>query len=212
MKIVKINSLEIPDVKVVEFARFLDHRGYFTESFRRSDIQNHPEAGILRTADFVQANESFSRPGTIRGLHFQWNPPMGKLVRTLSGHMVDLALDIRKGSPHFGKIIAYDMPTKNEHVFGRWIWVPPGFAHGNFFLEPTQIEYYCTGQYNPSCEAGISPLADDLDWSLCLPELRTLFDQTKAGSPLISEKDQSGLTLVQWRDDPRSENFVYSRC
>ncbi|MBN2577684.1 MAG: dTDP-4-dehydrorhamnose 3,5-epimerase family protein [Pirellulales bacterium] len=212
MKINQIRSLAIPDVKVIEFARFLDHRGYFAEPFRRSDLQNHPEAGVLQSADFVQVNESYSHSGTLRGLHFQWNPLMGKLVRTISGRMVDLVLDVRKGSPHFGKIIAFDMPARDEEAFGWWIWVPPGFAHGNFYLEPTRIEYFCTGQYSPGCEAGISPLAGDLDWSLCPPELKTLFDQTTAGPLNVSEKDQAGLTLTQWRDDPRSENFIFRQC
>jgi dTDP-4-dehydrorhamnose 3,5-epimerase len=209
MKIIKISSLEIPEIKVVEYARFPDHRGYFTEPFRKSDLQNHPDAADLRQAEFVQANESYSHPGTIRGLHFQWNPWMGKLVRTLRGHMVDLVLDIRKGSPYFGKIIAFDMPAGSDLATDRWIWVPPGFAHGNFFLESTQIEYLCTGQYSPGCEAGISPLSADLDWSLCPPELKKQFDQIKNGPLLISEKDRKGLTLTAWREDPRSENFVY---
>jgi dTDP-4-dehydrorhamnose 3,5-epimerase len=212
MKIVQVSSLALPEIKVIEFARFPDHRGYFAESFRRSDLQNHPDTPFLRGWEFVQANESYSHPGTIRGLHFQWNPFLGKLVRTLSGQMVDLVLDIRKGSPRFGKIIAYDMPARTDQAFGRWIWVPPGFAHGNFFEEPTQIEYLCTGEYNPDCEVGISLLADDLDWSLCSPELKSRLDRLKANAFIISEKDRRGFTLTKWQNDPRSENFIYDRC
>jgi dTDP-4-dehydrorhamnose 3,5-epimerase len=211
MKIVKVSTLGIPDIKVIQFARFPDQRGYFTEPFRKSDFENHPETSFLRGLEFVQANESYSHPGTIRGLHFQWNPWMGKLVRTLSGRMVDLVLDIRKGSPHSGKIVAYEMPSTTEQAYGEWIWVPPGFAHGNLFLEPTQIEYYCTGQYSPGCEASISPLAGDLDWSLC-PLMRALFDRAKAGPLIISEKDKCGVTWKQWQEDARSENFVFGRC
>jgi dTDP-4-dehydrorhamnose 3,5-epimerase len=212
MKIINISSLEIPDIKVIEFARFLDHRGYFTEPFRKSDLKNHPDAAGLSTAEFVQSNESYSHPGTIRGLHFQWNPWMGKLVRTLRGHMVDLVLDIRKGSPSFGKIIAYDMPAADTRASDHWIWVPPGFAHGNYFLEPTQIEYFCSGEYSPGCEAGISPLSADLDWSLCSPELKKQFDQITGGPLIISDKDRGGLSLTAWRDDSRSDNFVYHVC
>jgi len=211
MKIIEVWSLAIPDVKVIRFARFSDSRGYFTETYRRSDFAARDDLGSLREADFVQANESYSRPGVIRGLHFQWNPYMGKLVRTLAGRMVDLVLDIRKGSPSLGKIIAYDMPASPDTEFSEWIWVPPGFAHGNFFTEPTLIEYFCTGQYSPGCEAGISPLAADLDWSLCQPALKELFDQV-AQQPVISDKDRHGLTLQQWLADPRSEQFLFGRC
>lgn len=211
MKIIEVRSLAIPDVKVIRFARFSDSRGYFTETYRRSDFAARDDLGTLQQADFVQANESYSRPGVIRGLHFQWNPYMGKLVRTLAGRMVDLVLDIRKGSPSLGKIIAYDMPASPDAEFSEWIWVPPGFAHGNFFTEPTLIEYFCTGQYSPGCEAGISPLAADLDWSLCQPSLKELFDQV-AQQPVISDKDRHGLTLQQWLADPRSEQFPFGRC
>ena len=91
MKIISIKSLNIPDVKVIKFARFADDRGYFTESFRKSDLLNHPGMDSMGSFDFMQSNESYSKKGVIRGLHLQWNPYMGKLVRILSGHMVDLA-------------------------------------------------------------------------------------------------------------------------
>src|SRR5215471_10951709 len=99
MKILAAAELALPDVNVIRFARFGDHRGYFTESFRNSDFQNNPATSFMRGVQFLQCNESFSKNGTVRGLHFQWNPYMGKLVRTVRGHMVDVVLDIRKGSP-----------------------------------------------------------------------------------------------------------------
>ena len=136
---------------------------------------------------------------------------MGKLVRTVAGRMVDLAMDIRRGSPWFGKIIACDMPAAADDDVGQWIWVPAGFAHGNFFPEPTTIAYLCTAEYNPACEAGISPLAADLDWSLCERQCKGMFDRLAAGATLLSEKDRAGFALAQWRDDPRSGNFVYGR-
>lgn len=209
MKILKINSLQIPDIKVIRFGRFCDHRGYFTESFRKSDLFGHPDLESMKRIEWVQGNESFSKKGTIRGLHFQWNPYMGKLVRTLQGHMVDLVLDIRKGSPTFGKIIAYDMPDNSQADFGEWIWIPPGFAHGNFFIKDTLIEYLCTGEYNPNGEAGISPLAEDLDWSLCDKPLKNLFDSIASTTSLITDKDRGGLSLNQWVKDKRSEYFIY---
>ncbi len=208
MKLLSIQSLAIPEILVLRFARFSDSRGYFTETFRFSDIAQHPLAGSLAGVRFVQANESYSHAGVIRGLHFQWNPYVGKLVRTISGRMIDLAADIRLGSPTFGKIIAFDMPSPWDAAEGTWIWVPPGFAHGNLFRQPTQIEYLCSGEYNPGCEGGISPLAPNLDWSLCDLSLKALFDDT-APEANMTDKDRRHPTLLQWKNDPRSENFRY---
>jgi dTDP-4-dehydrorhamnose 3,5-epimerase len=210
MKILGVELLVLPEIKVIRFARFRDERGYFTEHFRKSDLQTNPLTPFMRGVEFVQTNESFSRAGTVRGLHFQWNPYMGKLVRTLHGHMVDLVLDIRKGSPNFGRAIAYDMPSSTDEDFNEWIWVPPGFAHGNVFLEDTSIEYFCSGEYSPGNEAGISPLADDIDWSLCDGGLRETFQDVASGSPLITDKDRNGLSVAAWEGDERSKNFTYA--
>lgn len=210
MKILAVKTLALPEVKVIEFALFKDHRGYFTEPFRKSDIISHPDLPFSHAGDFVQQNESFSLPYTIRGLHFQWNPYMGKLVRTLSGHMVDIVLDIRKNSPNFGKVILYDMPHISSADAYEWIWVPPGFAHGNLFLQSTTIEYLCTGEYSPGCEAGISPIAADLDWSLAETALKSQFDNVVTSPKiLMSDKDKNGLSLTAWNNDVRSSNFTY---
>ncbi|MBS3078382.1 dTDP-4-dehydrorhamnose 3,5-epimerase family protein [Candidatus Pacearchaeota archaeon] len=120
MKILEIKNLEIPDIKVIKFARFCDERGYFTEQFRKSDLFNRSELNSMKGINFVQANQSYSKKGTIRGMHFQWNPYMGKMVRTLSGHMVDLILDIRKGSPNYGKMIAYEMQESDVKEYDEW--------------------------------------------------------------------------------------------
>ena len=133
---------------------------------------------------------------------------MGKMVRTILGHMVDLVLDIRKNSPTFGKIIAYEMPIDVDNNLGEWIWVPPGFAHGNFYLEDSMIEYFCTGEYSPGCEAGISPLALDIDWSMCDQELKRKFNSVTLNTKLITEKDRDGLTVEQWKCDDRAVNFI----
>ncbi len=208
MKILSVTALALPDVKVVRFARYPDDRGYFSVPFLRSYISQHPETPFLVTP-FVQANESYSRPGVIRGLHFQWNPNLGKLVRTVHGHMVDMVLDIRRTSPTRGKAVMYDMPSTPDAPWSEWIWVPPGFAHGNFFSEETRIEYFCTGDYNPACEAGISPMAADIDWSLCDPALKARFDTLAAnGAAIMSDKDRAGLTLSEWLDDERSAHFA----
>lgn len=209
MKILEIKSLKIPEIKVIKFARFCDNRGYFTEQFRKSDLFGHPELNSMRNIEFAQANESYSKKDTIRGLHFQWNPYMGKLVRTLSGHMVDMILDIRKNSPTSGKIIVYDMPSSKKREYDEWIWIPPGFAHGNFFLEPSTIEYMCSGEYNSKCEAGISPFAKDIDWSLCNKRLKKKFNEIAYATELITEKDKKGFSLKDWENSEKSNNFIY---
>ena len=207
MKILNVKSLAISEIKVVRFGRFADHRGFFTEHFRKSDFEN---LDFMRGIEFLQCNESYSKPGTIRGLHFQWNPCMGKLVRTLGGHMTDFALDIRKGAPTFGKIIGYDMPADLKEDFGEWIWIPPGFAHGFFSKQNSHIEYFCSGEYSPGCEAGISPLATDIDWSLCDPILKKEVDAVIAGNILITEKDRNGYSLESWKRNPDSKRFIFA--
>lgn len=207
MKILEVRSLAIPDLKVIRYGRFGDHRGFFAEHFRRSDFAAHPRLDFLKGVEFLQFNESVSKPGTVRGLHFQWNPYMGKLVRTLGGRMTDMALDIRKGSPTFGRIVLYDMPARKDADFGEWIWLPPGFAHGNFYREDAHIEYLCSGEYSPGCEAGISPLADDIDWSICDAALRKEFDAVVRAHPLMTDKDQNGHTLASWTACPDSDRF-----
>jgi dTDP-4-dehydrorhamnose 3,5-epimerase len=208
MKILEVKSLAIPDIKVIRYGRFGDHRGFFGEHFRKSDIEGRADIVALRNIEFSQYNESWSKAGTVRGLHFQWNPFMGKLVRTLWGHMVDIVLDIRKNSPTFGKAICYDMPAPKGADFGEWIWVPVGFAHGNYYPEESQIEYFCNGIYSPGCEACISPFAADINWSLCSPELKNELDSMLANTPLMTDKDINGFTLAEWLKNPDSEKFL----
>jgi dTDP-4-dehydrorhamnose 3,5-epimerase len=205
MKINYIKETQIPGVKLINFERFTDKRGFFTETFRVSDFINNElkcfPNGIL------QANESYSRRNVLRGLHFQWNPNMGKLVRTISGHMVDLVLDLRQGSPTQGKIMAFNMPANSTDGTTSWIWVPEGCAHGNFFLEDSYIEYFCSGSYNGECEAGVSPFAKDIDWSICDPKLKNLFTDLK-DSFIATSKDINGLSVKQWLDREDSKNFT----
>ena len=208
MKIVEVKSLAIPAIKLIRFARFMDMRGYFTEAFRKSDFSS--QLAFMRDVQFVQFNESFSRRNVVRGMHFQWNPFMGKLVRTVQGRMVDLFLDIRKGSPTYGKAAACDMPSSSDRDYAEWIWIPPGFAHGNFFTQDTTIEYVCSGEYSQGCEAGISPLAADIDWSLCDRTIKQEFDAVVANSPIMTEKDRDAPTMGGWTADKRSNEFLYN--
>lgn len=209
MKIVDVYELAIPEVKVIRFARFPDNRGYFSEQYRFTDFEQGDATSFMRGVRFLQANESFSRAGTVRGLHFQWNPYMGKLVRTIRGHMIDVALDVRKGSPTYGKIVAHDMPVQGDEDYAEWIWLPPGFAHGNTFPQDTVIEYFCSGEYSPGNEGGISPVAADIDWMLCDPALADQFQTIVQGTSLMTDKDRHAPTLAEWTADDRSANFLY---
>jgi dTDP-4-dehydrorhamnose 3,5-epimerase len=205
MKISSIIFEKIPDVKRIHFDRFMDQRGYFTETFRASDFINN-DLNIFPHG-IMQSNESFSHKHVLRGLHFQWNPNMGKLVRTISGHMIDLILDLRQGSTTQGQIMAFDMPAKPTKNYSSWIWVPEGCAHGNFFLEDTYIEYFCSESYNGECEAGISPFAEDIDWSICDKNLKNKFFELK-DSFIATPKDINGLSVKEWLSRKEANNFT----
>lgn len=207
MKIIEVKTLEIPEIKVIKFQKFNDNRGYFSETFRKTDMDIDERCNFLHGEVFNQFNESFSKAGTIRGLHFQWNPFMGKLIRCISGQVIDLALDIRKNSPTFGKIIAYELD--NNHEVGEWIWLPKGFAHGVFTPVDSILEYMCTGQWSPNCETAISIFSEDIDWSFCDENMTDIFQKTMNGFNLISEKDRNGKNLSQWLEMKESDLFIY---
>ena len=204
MKINNIFEPAIKGVKVIHFERFMDKRGYFSETYRGIDFLSS-QLDIFPNG-ILQTNESYSRRNVLRGLHFQWNNPMGKLVRTISGHMVDLILDLRIGSPTQGQIMAFNMPIAAHQNDSSWIWVPEGCAHGNFFLEDSYIEYYCSASYNGECEAGISPFASDIDWSICDPKLKNLFFDLK-DSFMTTSKDVNGHSLSSWLTTADAANF-----
>jgi len=205
MKINNIFEPAIKGVKVIHFERFMDKRGYFSETFRDTDfLQN--KLGVFPNG-ILQTNESYSRRNVLRGLHFQWNNPMGKLVRTISGHMVDLILDLRIGSPTQGQIMAFNMPIAAHQNESIWIWVPEGCAHGNFFLVDSYIEYFCSGAYNGECEAGISPFSEDIDWSICDSNLKDNFFELKDAF-IATSKDINGLSVNEWLNRPDANNFT----
>ena len=143
-----IESTDIPDVKIVRLKAFGDARGYFEETWREEEFLR---VGI--DARFVQDNHSFSSKGVLRGLHWQ-KPPhsQGKLVNVISGRIVDVAVDIRKGSPTFGKWVMEELSEENHTS----LWIPPGFAHGFMVLsDVAHFTYKCTDTYHPECEAGM---------------------------------------------------------
>lgn len=157
----KITASEIPDVKIIEPQVFGDSRGYFFESYRFDTFER--EIGPIH---FVQENESFSTYGVLRGLHFQ-KPPMsqGKLVRVIKGEVLDIAVDIRCGSPWYGQHVSIKLNSENK----KQMWIPPGFAHGYIVLSAGAIfSYKCDNYYSPAHESGIS--YDDpflkIDWLL----------------------------------------------
>jgi dTDP-4-dehydrorhamnose 3,5-epimerase len=205
MKIFSITETMIPGVKLINFERFMDQRGFFTESYRTSDFINN-ELNLFPNG-IMQCNESFSNKNVLRGLHFQWNPNMGKLVRTITGHMIDLVLDLRLGSPTLGKIMCFELPSSYTDNTSSWIWVPEGCAHGNFFLQDTYIEYFCSSTYNGQCEAGISPFAKDIDWSICDVSLKNKFFELK-DSFIATPKDINGLSMIEWLSRNEAYNFT----
>jgi len=209
MKILEVKTLAIPEVRIIRFGRFNDNRGYFTETFRNSDLQG---LDFMEGVRFLQCNEGYSKAGTFRGFHFQWNPYMGKLVRVISGRLIDMALDIRKDSPTLGKAIAYDMAASSNDDFNEWIWLPPGFAHGVLLPEESIIEYFCSGEYSQGCESSISPMAADIDWSICDTKLKKVFDSIVPKTKLITEKDKNGFTLAAWLKEKNSDQFIYKKC
>jgi dTDP-4-dehydrorhamnose 3,5-epimerase len=149
----------IPEVLIFEPKVFGDARGYFMESFRDDFIKKH-----IGNVNFVQDNESFSQYGVLRGLHFQ-RPPytQSKLVRVIEGEVLDVAVDIRVGSPTYGKHVAVRLSSENK----RQLWVPQGFAHGYIVLSKTALfSYKCDNYYAPDYDGGI--LWDDpaigIDW------------------------------------------------
>lgn len=149
---------------LIRLDKFVDDRGCFFELFRNNQLHE------FELGNFVQDNVSVSQPGVLRGLHFQ-DPPQGKLVIVLTGRILDVMVDLRKGSPTWGHSIKYQMSSEAP----EWLWVPPGFAHG--FLaqpeEPATVLYRCSQYYNPSSESGIIWNDSDLkiDWGVSNPKL-----------------------------------------
>jgi dTDP-4-dehydrorhamnose 3,5-epimerase len=157
----EVRSLAIPDVKLITPRIFRDERGYFSETYSRRDLS---QAGI--DCEFVQDNQSLSRvKGVIRGLHYQIAPhAQGKLVRVTKGAILDVAVDIRQGSPTFGRHVTSALSAAN----GAQMWIPIGFAHGFCTIEPdTEVVYKVTDYYAPDCDRGIA--VDDPDLGIAWP-------------------------------------------
>ena len=171
---------DLPEVIVVEPDVYRDDRGFFVESYH---LQKYRDGGIPVT--FVQDNHSRSVRGTLRGLHAQLRRPQGKLVRVPQGEIFDVAVDVRRGSPTFGRWTAVTLSAENF----RQCYIPPGFVHGFCVLsESAEIEYKCTDFYDPGSE--ITVLWNDpqlgIPWPVC--------------DPLLSAKDVRGRPLLEFID------------
>ena len=179
---------KIPDLVIIEPKVFGDDRGYFMETYSQKDFA---EAGLTMT--FVQDNESKSRKGVLRGLHFQTKQTQGKLVRVTQGEVWDVAVDLRKGSPTYGQWEGVYLSAENKRQF----YVPKGFAHGFVVTsEEAVFNYKCTDFYAPEYDSGL--LWND-------PEVGIEWPLEGLGEILLSEKDKKQKTLSELKDLP----FIY---
>lgn len=186
---IKIESKQLGDVVVLAPDIFQDSRGFFMETYREDQFK-----AMGLPYHFVQDNHSRSARGVVRGLHFQWYPPMGKLMRVTQGTAFLVAVDIRKGSPTLGKWAGVEASAENR----KQVWAPAGFARGFCVLsEFAEIQYKCTAVYNNKGESGI--LWNDpqigIEWPVPLSEAS------------LSEKDKNAQTLAQWLATSESDNF-----
>jgi len=166
-----------------------DERGFFMETYR---ADNFRDLGL--PTNWVQDNHSRSAKGVLRGLHFQWSPPMSKLMRVTRGAAFLVAVDIRKGSPTLRQWFGLEVTSDNK----KQVYAPYGFARGFCALtDECEVQYKCTGIYNSAAESGINYKDPEIgiDWPL--------------GDVVVSDKDAKAQSLKQWLDSPLSENIVY---
>ena len=184
-----IESEHLNGLKVVVADVFEDERGFFMETYREDQFQ-----ALGLPHHFVQDNHSRSKGGVLRGLHFQWEPPMGKLMRVTMGSAFLVAVDIRKGSPTLGQWYGIEISAKNK----KQVWAPAGFARGFCVLsEFAEIQYKCTGTYNNQGESGIlwNDPAIGIKWPI--------------EDPTLSAKDTTAKTLAQWLETAESDHFKF---
>ncbi len=179
----QVSDTELPDVKLVYPTRHGDARGWFAETFNAISFR---AAGLPDS--FAQDNQSFSARGVLRGLHYQLGEPQGKLVRVLSGHIWDVAVDLRKTSPHFGMWAGFDLRPRNSDGELEMLWIPEGFAHGFVVLSETaDVLYKTTRGYYPQGERCIR--WDDPALAIRWP--------LEGITPAVSAKDAVGSSLAE---------------
>ena len=181
------------DVKIFVPEVYHDDRGFFTESFNDklyNEIRSwHKRYKAFGPSDFYQDNHSKSHKNVLRGLHYQWRLPMGKLLRVVSGRGLDCVVDIRVNSETYGDYQTFELSEDNHNI----LWVPPGFAQGFLSLEDdTHLCYKTTAPYNGDCEGSIYPFDEDLDidWGIDIDTIH------------LSEKDLHAQTFSEYRDKP----------
>ncbi|CAN0641939.1 dTDP-4-dehydrorhamnose 3,5-epimerase [Burkholderia cepacia] len=175
---IHVTATALPEVKLIEPKVFGDARGYFYESFNVREFAEHVAPGI----EFVQDNHSRSAKGVLRGLHYQIEHTQGKLVRVVEGEVFDVAVDVRRSSPNFGKWVGVTLSADNH----RQLWVPPGFAHGFLVVsESAQFLYKTTDYWFPEHERSI--VWNDPDIGIAWP---------LDGEPLLAVKDAAGTRLM----------------
>ena len=184
---IRTESTEIPGVAIVVPDSFDDARGFFYEVYRQDEAASHGLPGRI-----VQINQSKSAKGVVRGLHFQWDPPVGKLMRVIRGTAFLVAVDLRKDSPTLGKWFGQIFEAAGK----KQLWAPASFARGFCALsEGVEIEYLTTALYNPRTETGIrwNDPAIGIQWPIADPQL--------------SERDRNAPTLAEWLARPESDRF-----
>jgi dTDP-4-dehydrorhamnose 3,5-epimerase len=175
----KVLETSLPGVLVIEPTVFGDERGFFMETWNAKTFREH---GLDWT--FVQDNHSRSAKHILRGLHYQVRQPQGKLLRVTAGRAFDVAVDLRRSSPHFGKWTGIELNSKDK----RLIWIPPGFAHGFLTLEDgTDVIYKCTDYYAPEHDRTImwNDPSIAIDWPI-----------PPGAKPTLSKKDEAGSTFA----------------
>jgi dTDP-4-dehydrorhamnose 3,5-epimerase len=188
---IRIESTPLPDVIIVQAEVFQDPRGFFMEVYRQDQFQ-----ALGLPPFFAQLNHSRSARHVLRGLHFQWEPPMGKLMRVTQGAAFLVAVDIRKGSPTLGKWFGRELDAESK----TQIWAPAGFARGFCVLsEFAEIEYLTSGVYNSGAESGFA--WNDAELAITWPVQK----------PILSGKDAKAQTFAQWLARPESDFFRYAK-
>ena len=186
-----VEPTSIPEVLLVRPRLFADERGWFAEVAQVAAFEG---LGRGLPTTFVQVNQSRSTRGVVRGLHFQWDPPQGKLMRVVTGRALMVAVDIRPGSPTLGRHVAVEASSDEPLLF----WAPASFARGFCALsDVTEVEYFCTAAYSPTAEAGIR--WDDPDIGIRWP----------VPDPQLSGKDAAAGSLADWLARPESAAFRY---
>lgn len=181
----QVLDTSLGDVKLIQPRRLGDSRGWFAEVFNQSTFSS---AGL--PTQFVQDNQSFSVKGVLRGLHYQFTRPQGKLVRVLSGHIWDIAVDLRRNSPDFGKWAGFHLKAESTSDPLQLLWIPEGFAHGFLVLSDTaEVLYKTTDFYYPAGERSIL-------WSDPTLNITWPLEALNGAQPSVSPKDQQGALFA----------------